>query len=479
MNKKLIIFFFIAASVFPKSFLNYTAVDKRINDLTYNQKYDLALVLCDSLIANDELNPKYYFYYFAADAVKFHAQINHSPLNGRDSLKEVLAEKAITKMEKVFDKLEDIEETPNNKFYMAGLYGYFSRYAGIDGSWWSAYRNGIKSVDMFEEIIEEYPDCYDAYLYPGVFQYYADRLSGFTGFIASILGVSGDRNEGLRDVNLTFEKGTVFYPQAALMLLEIYAFMEGNTYASLKYFESFLENFPDNNRIRNWYVNTMLNLGLAKKTSKIFEGEYGDSLDNFVKAKYYFLTNEIPASREFASIAFEKDPPSWRGIIEYTKYLYVYDSWLMGDKEEVTKKKSRLNSHYRKKFSLDSTYADESKYIYKLRSLAAVDNQEAFNQLVENAPNFRSKEFENEFYLIQGIYLFQQKRLAEAEPYFQKSKNTSDYHNKVLSLRYLLDIYLAIDTTEEKAEKLIEEIEDSDYQRLIHRASDLEDKYDL
>ncbi len=479
MNKIFILLVLTTSIVFSKNFLNYTAIDQRINDLTYNQNYNDALALCDSLIATDELNPKYYFYYFAADAMKFHEQINYSPLNNRDSLKETLAEIAIEKMDKVFDKLEDIEETPNNRFYMAGLYGYFSRYAGIAGSWWRAYKNGIKSVDMFEEIIEEYPDCYDAYLYPGVFQYYADRLSGFTGFIASILGVSGDRNKGLRDVNLTFEKGTVFYPQAALMLLEMYAFMEGNTYASLKYFESFLKKFPNNNRIRNWYVNTMLNLGLAKKATDIFEGEYGDSLDNFVRAKYYFLTNNIPASREFARIAFDKNPPSWRGIIEYTKYLYVYNSWLLDDNEEVKKRKSQLNSYYRKKFNLDSTDANESRYIYKLRSLAAKDNKKEFNELINSAPNFKSREFENEFYLVQGIYLFQQKKFVQAEPYFQKSKNTNDYHNKILSLRYLLDIYLAINITAEKAEKLVDEIEDSNYQRLIYRASDLEDKYDL
>jgi len=479
MNKILIILFLTAVSMFPKNFLVYTAIDKRINDLTYNEEYDAALALCDSLIAIDKLNPKYYFYYFSADALKLHAQINHSPLDDRDSVKEALVEISISKIEMAIDKLEDIEETPTNRFYLAGLYGYFSRYAGLNGSWWGAYKNGMESVDMFEEIIEEYPDCYDAYLYPGVFQYYADRLSGFTGFIAGILGVSGNRREGLREIQLAYEKGIVIYPQASLMMLEIYAYMEGDGYTSLQYFESFLDKYPKNHRIRNWYVNTMLNLGLAKKASKMFESKYAETLDDFVKAKYYFLINDIPASIAFARSAFEKDPPTWKGIIEYTKYLYIYDSWLMGNDDEVDKKKSQLNSYYRKKISLDSTYANESKYIYELRSLAAVDNREAFSQLVEKAPDFRGKEFRDEFYLVQGIYLFQQKKFAQAEPFFWKLRSSSNYRDKIKSLGYLLDIYLVTDTTEEKAEELIDEIEESDYQRLIFRSADLEKKYNL
>lgn len=479
MKKTLILLFVITGSILPQNFLEYNKLDEKINELTFNEEYDSALNLCDSLIKIEKLNPKYYFYYFGADALKLHAQINHSPLNDRDSVKEILVEISISKLDKALDKLEDIQETSNNRFYMAGLYGYYSRYAGLNGSWWAAYRNGMRSVDMFEEIIEEYPECYDAYLYPGVFKYYADRLSGVTGFLASIFGVSGDREDGIKEMKLAVEKGKVVFSQATLMMLEVYAFMEGDGYASLAYFESFIEMYPQNQRIKNWYVNTMLNLGVAKKASKLFEGESANMLDDFVKAKYYFLTNNNPASLEYSRSAFEDDPPTWRGIIEYTKYLYVYNSWLMSNENAVNKRKSQLNDNYKKKFKLDSIYANESKYIYKLRSLAAMDKEEAFDQLIEKAPDFEGKEFEDEFYYIQGVFLFQQEKFSESEPYFMKSQKSSNWRSKVNSLRYLLDIYLITDTTKEKAEKLFEEIEDSDYQRLIFRSNDLEKKYNL
>ncbi|MEN8192028.1 MAG: hypothetical protein ABFS12_04385 [Bacteroidota bacterium] len=452
-------------------------IDKKINDLTFNEKYDAALYLCDSLITEHELNPKYYFYYFGADALKLHSKINHSPLHDRDSVREALVEISISKLDQAIDKLEDIKKTPNNRFYLAGLYGYYSRYAGMNRSWWTAYTNGIKSVGMYEDLIEEFPDCYDAYLYPGVFEYYADRLSGITSFFAGILGVSGDRREGLSKIELAVKKGKIVFPQGSLMMLEINAFMEGNGYESLKYFEAFLEKFPENQRIRNWYVNTMLNLGLAEKASKTFESEYGELLDDFVKAKYYFLLNKNSISLEYSKSAFAKDPPTWRGIIEYTKYLHVYNNWLLGNETEVIEDAPKLNEYYSNKFTLDQNFENESKYIYELRSLAAMNKKEAFLKLVEDAPKFNNKEFEDEFYLIQGVYLFQQERFVEAEPYFIKSKITNNYRNKVNSLGYLLSIYMVIDTTKEKAAQLIDEIEESEYQRLIYRSNDLEKKY--
>ncbi len=479
MKKTLLLIFVIVSISFSKNFLEYKKIDEKINTLTFNEKYEEALVVCDSLIKIDDLNPKYYFYYFGADALLLHSKINHSPLEDRDSLRDVLVENAINKMEKAIDKLEDVEETPNNQFYLAGLYGYYSRYAGMNGSWWNAYKNGIKSVDIYEEIIEEYPECYDAYLYPGVFKYYADRLSGITGFFAGILGVSGDRSEGLKEIKLAFENGIVVFPQANLMLLEINAFMESNGYASLPYFESFVDKFPENQRIRNWYVNTMLNLGLAKKSSKQFEGEYSKLLDDFVKAKYYFLTNNIPASLEFSRSAFEDDPPTWRGIIEYTKYLHVYNNWLLGNEQDVNKYRLELNDNYTKLFKLDQEYEDESKYVFKLRSAAALDDEKSFSQLLKVLPKFYSKEMEDEFNVIHGTYLFQKDRFFEAEPYFQLSKRSTNWRSKINSLSYLLDIYLVTDITEEKAEELIEEIEEADYQRLIYRSNDLEIKYQL
>ena len=105
----------------------------------------------------------------------------------------------------------------------------------------------------------------------------------------------------------------------------------------------------------------------------------------------------------------------------------------MNKEQEVLDRKPELNDHYKYKFRMDSTYAIESKYIYKLRSLVAMDINEEFDQLIEKTPDFKGKEFEDEYYLIQGIFLFQHANFSEAEPYFILSKSSSNWRNKITS----------------------------------------------
>ena len=159
--------------------------------------------------------------------------------------------------------------------------------------------------------------------------------------------------------------------------------------------------------------------------------------------------------------------------------MHVYNSWLLGNEGDIAKYSSELNESYSNKFKLDQKYANESKYVYKLRSAAALDDEQLFSQLLQIVYTLNSKEIGDEFNLIHGTYLFQKQRFSEAEPYFQLSKLSTNRRNKINSLSYLLDIYLTIDTTKEKAEELIDEIEEADYQRLIFRSNDLEIKYQL
>ncbi len=233
---RFLVFLFLSTSIYAQNFITVDSLDKKLTYLTFNDEYEKVKTICDSLIKLDSKKPQYYFHYFGANALQLHEKINASPLGGRDSVREHLVNQSIEKLEDAIQILEDIPSTPINKFYIASLHSYYSRYAGLNRYWWAAYVNGTKANGMFEEIIEEYPDCYDAYLYPGVFGYYATRLNGFNGFIASILGVSGNRKDGLNYLNLSLKKGKLVYAQALLMMLEINTVMEDNPHKAIPFF---------------------------------------------------------------------------------------------------------------------------------------------------------------------------------------------------------------------------------------------------
>jgi hypothetical protein len=358
------------------------------------------------------------------------------------------------------------------------LHGYYSRYAGLNRYWWAAYVNGKKANGMFEDIIEEYPECYDAYLYPGVFGYYAARLNGFNGFIASILGVSGDRADGRNYIKLALDKGDMVYPQALLMMLETNTVMEDNPYKAIPFFEKFIEKYPKNKRVVNWYGHTLLNLNETQKIEKLINADTLGVVDDFVKSKFFFLISEIDSAAIYSKRAFQ-NPITWRGIIEHTKYYCVYSNWLKKNPEALKTYKSKLDDFYTSLFELDLKYKTESKYIYNLTTLLAKGNYESFEKELLEKPKFKSIYFKSEFNLLNGEFLFRKNNLLESLPFFEKAEKSSDRRKRTIALRYQLDIYLQKRVSRKDAEQLIEKIEDTNFSKLIFRLDDLREKYSL
>ncbi|MDA3861828.1 MAG: hypothetical protein PF445_11455 [Melioribacteraceae bacterium] len=471
-------FLFLSSSIFSQNFIVLDSLDKQLIDLTFNDEHVQVKNICDSLINLDAKNPQNYFHYFGADALQLHEKINDSPLGGRDSVREFLVDQSIEKLEEAIQTLDDIPQTPINQFYIASLHSYYSRYAGLNRYWWAAYVNGTKANGMFEEIIEEFPECYDAYLYPGVFGYYAARLNGFNGFIASILGVSGNRTDGIKFLKLSLEKGKLVYAQALLMMLEINTVMEDNPHKAIPYFEEFIEKYPKNKRVNNWYAHTLLNLNKASRVGNIIDADSLKIIDKFVKAKFYFLTEQLDSSAKYSKCAFQ-NPKTWKGIIEHTKYYCVYTIWMLNNPEATKTYKSKLNNFYTSLFKLDLNNNSESKYIYKLTTLLAKEKYSEFDKFIESKPNFKNPYFEAEFKLLVGTSLFQQNKLIESLPYFEKAEKSTDRRKRTISLRYQLDIYLELRMPIEKVKSLIERVEETDYSKLIFRIDDLKEKYNF
>ena len=475
---KFLFFLFIASVAYSQNFLTVDSLDRKLIDLTFNDEYVEVKQICDSLIKIDSKNPKHYFHYFGADALQLHEKINHSPLSGRDSLREILVDQSIEKLENAIQVLDDLPTTPHSRFYLASLYGYYSRYAGLNRYWWAAYVNGTKANGMFEEIIEEHPECYDAYLYPGVFGYYAARLNGFNGFIASILGVSGNRTDGMNYIKIALEKGDLVYPQALLMMLEINTVMEDNPHKAIPFFEEFIEAYPKNKRVINWYSHTLLNMNEASKVkAKIKTDSYG-IVDSFVKAKYYFLTEQLDSSAKYSKRSFQ-NPNTWKGIIEHTKYYCVYTNWLIDNPEATKTYKSKLDDFYTSLFELDLNNNVESKYIYTLTTLLAKEEYSKFQKFAASKPKFKEPYFEAEYNLLVGTHLFQQNKLIKSLPFFEFAETSIDRRKKTIALRYQLDIYLRETVSINKVNSLIIRIEETDFGKLIFRLDDLKEKYSI
>ncbi len=223
-----------------------TTIDEQIISYTFNENFGQAIKLSQEQINKTPNSPKYYYYMINVKILEYYQKVAELSQEKRDEGRKTLNGEIIKYCEGVVDKFEDASLNTENKFYFSTIYGYLARVYGVDGSWWSAFRAGLKAKRLSEEVIKANPNFYDAYLVVGMLNYYADRMSGITSFIAGALGFSGDREKGLAQLRLAYEKGSLTFGLAAQTLIEVYSNLEDNETAAIPIYESFLKKYPTN-----------------------------------------------------------------------------------------------------------------------------------------------------------------------------------------------------------------------------------------
>lgn len=262
-------------------------IDQQIINHTYNEEFEKAESLSLQQIKAFPNSPKYYYYNINSKLMEYYKKVSELDVNRRDEGRKALNKELLKYCEEVIKIFDGKKLSIEDKFYFGTIYGYLARVYGMDGSWWSAFRSGKKAKNLMEEIIKTDQQFYDAYLVLGMLNYYSDRMSGITSFIAGVLGFSGDRETGLNQVTLAYERGKVTFGQSALTLIEIYSNLEDNKYSALKYYEEFLKQFPQNKRILNAYCNVLINIWDIKKVEEILNNDNRNLIDDNTKARYY------------------------------------------------------------------------------------------------------------------------------------------------------------------------------------------------
>ena len=115
---------------------------------------------------------------------------------------------------------------------VGGIYGLRSRLALMKHSWLSAYFSGKKGLKHMNMAIALDPQLYDAYLGPGMYEYYTGTLPTVVRWLAKIL-VSGNAAKGIEYLKLVKDKGHYTSTAAKLLLIEIYT-QTGSKYANPK-----------------------------------------------------------------------------------------------------------------------------------------------------------------------------------------------------------------------------------------------------
>ncbi|PKL88951.1 MAG: hypothetical protein CVV23_07575 [Ignavibacteriae bacterium HGW-Ignavibacteriae-2] len=461
--------------------ISLNTIDQKIIDYSFNEEFDEAKKLSREQIYEYPNSPKYYYYYINTTMLEYSQKVRELNSENRDEGRKKINKELVDYCQKVLDKFGDSKFQTEEKFYYGAIYGYLARANGLDGSWWGAFTAGKKAKSIMQEIITEDPDFYDAYLLLGMLEYYSDRLSGITSLVASVLGFSGDREKGLRYLELAYNKGSLTFGQTALTLIEVYAHLEDNEIASIKYYRKFLERFPKNKRIYNAYCHELMNLLDFTSVENIINNDSNNLIKDYTKARFYHTRAQSDLAIKFAENALADKHNLWRGVAEYSQYIIVFNNWLLGNKAKAKQLEILLSDKYKEIFSTVIKNENEAKWLHRFTIEISLGKSVLdIEKFIKTRPAFKSNvELESQFFSLLGSYYMKTNFLNKAEEAFYNCLKNEDSSVRYSAFKGLIDIYMNINVAKSKVKNLIDMLEDFDNDRLIYRSQDLEKKYRL
>lgn len=464
MKNLLLFLLYISTTIdFAASPLTIKQVDHQIIYYGFNHQFAEADELIEREIASDPDVPKYYFLKIVYQSLKDLAGADNLDFEMRGEFKRKTNSELITYTESLLKKFENLSLTPENKFYMGNIYGYLGRMYGFERSYMSAFSYAKKGKNLLEELVEEYPDFYDAYLLLGMFEYYADRLGGITEFIAAILGFTGDRNTGIDYLKLAYEKGELTKPFAGFILAETYSLQESNNFDAAEYFETLSQNYPNNKSFNDWYLIILLRLDKLSEAQKFIAGK-GDMLGGFGKGFYYFKKGEYENARTLLKQLIDKKEFKWRFAYNYSKFLYVLSSLLLNKsagtiEKELDDRFANVLNEFRKNLNAARVVMNFASSV----GIVPEDELSDSNSINIDLPEKGIIRSMRDFYT--GVLFFKRKDYTAAERTFLNIANRKeDYQTE--SVEYLIEIYKRIKAPKHKIELLEDIITDLDHEDL-------------
>ena len=135
-------------------------------------------------------------------------------------------------------------------FYLGGALGFKGRFELMKGKWISSFFAASNAVEALKTCLNMDPNNRDVLLGLGIFDYYTARLSGVLKFLSYLLLHKGNKDEGLRKLNIAAKEAVYSKTEAKSMLLHIYLFGEEDFLKALPFAEYLEKRYDKNLRFK-------------------------------------------------------------------------------------------------------------------------------------------------------------------------------------------------------------------------------------
>jgi hypothetical protein len=137
-------------------------------------------------------------------------------------------------------------------FYLANGYMLRATYRlDHDKGIWGAARDGARAKRFSEQYVQRHPEHGDAYFALGTYNYYVEIAPTFIKIIRLFLFLPpGNRAAGLQQLERAHAQGSLFAPQAGLMLMEIYGSFESRPADAVRIGERLAAQYHDSPKVQ-------------------------------------------------------------------------------------------------------------------------------------------------------------------------------------------------------------------------------------
>ena len=337
-----------------------------------------------------------------------------------------LSDKVISICEKLIDQNE---KDYTSKFYLAGIYGYRGMLYQADNSILKAVWDGKKGFSLLKQLVKEKPDMYDAYLGTGLFDYLLAKIPKSYSWVLSILGYSGNLENGIRELKVAEEKG-IYTKQEARFYLSQFLFFENRYDEAFFYIKKLIKEYPENSLFLISYANMESRIDKpefaidpCKKAIEINNRrnvESGDDLAYIVLANAQFILNDFKSASDNYELYLKKVNN------KNLSYLRNYNFVRMGMSHDFSGKREKAIAAYKL-----AKKVDEKKNPSEAISF---ENSRTF---INRAPGENFKKI-----VIANNYLYRKKEEEALKEYLSVINNDLTEDEKVSCYYNIGELYL-------------------------------------
>lgn len=225
-------------------------------NLLYDRRFEEAEELFRQVISQSPERPIGYFYLAMVTWSRM-ASGFWSPETIEEYLKRVDRTISVARQ-----RIENSNADNYDYFYLGGALGFKGRFELSQGNWLPSFFLGRNAIDALKTCHDMDPNNKDVLFGIGSFDYYTARLSGVLKFISYLLLHRGNKEEGLRKLNLAAREATYSATEAKSILLHIYLFAEEDFPKSLSIARDLVKRYDQNPRFKVLEGVSYLRLGM-------------------------------------------------------------------------------------------------------------------------------------------------------------------------------------------------------------------------